>query len=153
MKTFIISFSLFLIFSCSAQKNGELEPNLIAYKLPFKVEQLLSKEIDKNQKDEYGLLIELKDNSTSFTLVDGYSHYHKNTSYRAIIGVKYYPISFPQFDIKYGVVTDAKEFLEYKITNPEKWDSFGKQSYPMYHGVYRVEIDVNNKIIFEGSEY
>ncbi len=153
MKTLIVPFLFFLLFSCTAQKNIELEPNIIAYKLPFKVEQLLSEEISKNQKNEYGILIELKNNTTSFTLVDGYSYYHKNTSYRALIGEKYYPISFPQLDIKYGVVTDAEEFLQHKITKPETWDSFGKQSYPMYHGVYKIEVNSDNKIISEGSEY
>jgi hypothetical protein len=153
MKKTIIPLLLILFFSCKVTENVNLKSKIIVYKLPFKAEQLLFKQIEDQPKDNYCLLIRDDDDLRKIILVTGYSYYHKNTSYHALIGKKYYPISFPQFDRRYGVVTDAEDFLEYKIKSPENWDSFGKQSYPIYHGMYKIELDSKNNVVFEGFVY
>ena len=52
-----------------------------------------------------------------------------------------------------GAVEDAKSLLKPKIANKDSNEFLTKKSYPMYHGVYKIEIDVNNNIIFEGNVY
>jgi hypothetical protein len=153
MKIYSLILLAFLFLSCGAPNHIESNTHLIAYKIPYKVEQLLLKEIEKNPKKEYCLLIELKDGSTYFKLVKGYSYYHTNTSYRALIGEEYYPISFPQFDMKYGVVTNAIDYRKYKIEYPDLWDNYGKQAYPLYHEVYQVVLNSENEIVSEGGYY
>jgi hypothetical protein len=96
--------------NCSSQRQLGSKPEIIAYRFPDKVEQLLLKEVEKNQKKYCCLLIEQKNNGKEISLVNKSSYYHKNTSYKALLGGKYYPILFPQFDIKFGVVEDAKNF-------------------------------------------
>ncbi len=143
-----------LLISCSSQKQQYQDPKIIAYRFPDKIEQLLLKQIEEKPDDNYGLLIEHSDkNGKVITLVKEYSYFHFNTSYRALIGEKYYPISFPQFDAKYGVAEDAGEVLKRKIQSRDSTDFLTKKSYPLYHNVYVVKVDHENKIIFEGYEY
>ena len=151
MKNGIIIITIILLSSCNIHKRLGSKPEIIAYRFPEKIETLLMVEIEKKDKGDYCILVEQKEgNSKEITLVNGYSYYHKITSYKALIGNSYYPISFPQFDIKYGVVENAKKLLKRKISKGESEDFLTKQSYPLYHGVYRIEVDSNDNIVSEG---
>lgn len=142
-----------MLFSCGSTTKSTLTPKVIVYKIPYKVEQLLIEQIESKPKKEYCILIEKQNESIFFKLVDNYSHYHKYTSYRALIGEEYYPISFPQFDMRYGIINDSKEFLKTRNDDLNTSKGIGKQSYPMYHGLYKVEVDSKNNILFEGYVY
>ena len=139
--------------NCSSQRQLGSKPEIIAYRFPDKVEQLLLKEIRGNQKEYCCLLIEQKNNGKEISLVNKSNYYHKNTSYKALLGGKYYPISFPQFDIKFGVVEDAKKLLLRKIKSKDSKGFLTNQSYPMYHKVYRIVLDSNSNIKSAGYVY
>jgi hypothetical protein len=153
MRPFLIIALVLCMFGCANQKGMEIKPEVIAYRFTGKVEQLLLKQIEEHPKDNYCLLISEEDNLRQIILVTGYSYFHKNTSYYALIGRKYYPISFPQFDMKYGVTENAEELLQRKIDNEGSDDFITPRSYPMYHGMYKIELDSKNNVVFEGYVY
>jgi len=115
-RDFWVIILIIFIFGCSVQK-GLKKENIIPYRFPSNVEQLLLKQIEENPKEDYCLLMEGTEKETKIYLVKGYNFYHKKTSYRGLIGEKYYPISFLQFDIQYGVTENAKKLLQRKINS------------------------------------
>ncbi|MEM7085851.1 MAG: hypothetical protein AAF489_06690 [Bacteroidota bacterium] len=153
MRLYIIVIASVLFTGCSVQKQLQPNPEVIAFRFPDKIEQLLLKQIQERPDENYGLLIKHSDNNGKvISLVKTLSFFHLKTSYRALIGEKYYPISFPQFDAKYGVTEDPGEVLKRKIQSRDSTDFLTKKSYPLYHDVYVVKVDYENKILFEGHQ-
>ena len=105
---------LSLVIGCQSNKELSRTNETIVYRFPLKIENLLLDEINKYPDKQHCLLIETNDQGQEINLVDKYSFYHKRTSYKALIGEKYYPISFPQLDMKYGTIEDAEELLRRK---------------------------------------
>lgn len=153
MKGLYIISILLVFVGCTSQKKAIIKRDTIAYRFTDKVEQLLLKQIREIPKTNYCILIQEKENLKHITLVSKYSFFHKKTSYHALIGEKYYPISFPQFDRKFGVAEDAEKLLMRKINSNDSEDFMTKKSYPLYHNVYTIKVDNQNNIVFEGNEY
>lgn len=153
MRFFLIIALTLCTIGCANQKELDIKPEIIAYRFTNKVEQLLLKQMEEHPKDDYCLLIEDRGGQREIILVTGYSYFHKITSYHALIGKKYYPISFPQFDMRYGVTENAEELLQRKIDSEDSDDFLTKRSYPMYHGMYKIELDSKNNVVFEGWVY
>ncbi|MAN26625.1 MULTISPECIES: hypothetical protein [Mesonia] len=151
-RDFWVIILIIFIFGCSVQK-GLKKENIIPYRFPSNVEQLLLKQIEENPKEDYCLLMEGTEKETKIYLVKGYNFYHKKTSYRGLIGEKYYPISFLQFDIQYGVTENAKKLLQRKINSKNSSEFLTQKSYPLYHDMYKIEFDRQRNIIFEGYVY
>lgn len=153
MREFLIIVLILCMLGCASKKGLEIKPEVIAYRLPNNVEKLLLKQIEEHPKDNYCLLLEGTNDLIKIYLVKSYSYYHKNTSYHALIGEKYYPISFYLFDARFGIAENAEEVLQRKIHTKSSSDFLTKKSYPMYHGMYKVELDSERNIVFEGYVY
>lgn len=145
----IIVLSILIFSSCGS---GDLSDDTIPYLLPFKVEKLILEVIEKNPKENYCLLFGRSDSKRTFTLVSGYSHVHKRTNHKVLIGEVYYPISFIRFDGIYALKNSAESVLA-KRKSGKPNEELGRLAYPMYHGFYEVEIDSNNQIVKQGYEY
>src|SRR5690554_4206768 len=153
MRKFLIIVLALCTLGCANKKGLEIKPEVIAYRLPSNVELLLLKQIEEYPKDNYCLLLEGTNDLIKIYLVESYSYYHKNTSYHALIGEKYYPISFYLFDMRFGITENAEEVLQRKIHNKRSGDFLTKKSYPLYHNMYKIELDSERNIVFEGWVY
>ncbi|WP_042280426.1 hypothetical protein [Nonlabens tegetincola] len=126
----------------------------IPYRFTEDVEELLLKVIEENPNESYCVLISQENNITSIELVKHCNFFHSRTAYKAIIGNNYYSISFPQFDIRFGVTEDLNEVMKRKkISSRDNSEFITKSAYPSYHEVYIVKLKNRNEIIYSGYEY
>lgn len=152
MKHYLAIFSVITMLSCSTK--SRIHNKQIVYVLPSNIENLIKKQIEKKPNSNYCLLFKNNSiNEKEISIVEGYSFYHKNTSYSVLIGDKYYPISFPQFDIKFGTLESQDELLEKKKDLKNNELLITSQSYPLYHGTFIVRFDNKNNVLYKGWVY
>ena len=144
---YILLFSILLFTNCKASKRTIKQPEIIVYRFTDDVEKLLLNVIKKETNIHYGLLIKEQNELITISLVKKLSFFHNKTSYRALIGNKLYPISFSQFDMRFGVTEDVDELLKRKRMNKGNQNFLTKKSYPLYHSLYTITLDKNNNII------